>query len=77
MVYAKAGFVNTAMSGSPMSRLSLGRILAIWFGCFLAVGLFLFLHFGVPLLPLLLAGAATFLVTLGRALAGRNRTNRL
>jgi len=49
----------------------LGRPLAIWLGSFLIIATLLMVYARMPLGPILLAGGATFLITVIRA--GRDR----
>ncbi len=47
------------------------RALALWLGSFLIVVSFLYFHFGVPLLPLVLGGVLTLGISIFRMM-GRN-----
>jgi hypothetical protein len=58
------------------SKITPSRLMILWLGSFAVVASFLYFHFGVPLLPLALAGGLTFVVTATRCfLNGRARSS--
>jgi hypothetical protein len=49
-----------------MNNLNLGRKLLIWLGSCLIIGACGIYYFGMPVAPLISAGVATLVITLGR-----------
>jgi membrane protein implicated in regulation of membrane protease activity len=48
------------------NKMTSARVMSLWLGSFIVVASFLYYHFGVPLLPIVLAGGFTLVVTVIR-----------
>jgi len=57
------------------SKMTSNRLMILWLASFAVVGSFLYFHFGVPFLPIALAGGLTLVITATRCyLSGRARS---
>jgi small neutral amino acid transporter SnatA (MarC family) len=57
------------------SKITSSRLMILWLASFAVVASFLYFHFGVPLLPIALAGGVTLVITATRCfLSGRARS---